>query len=117
MTTFSLDAGATLGAKMKSDGTVYRPDKNGRIHVEDRRHIKELRSSNAKNEYALVAESMIPVGPNLPDNYCDSPAGCMLNNLVYRTHGARCGMMLPLHAAVDGGMELVHRDTLTSEES
>jgi hypothetical protein len=110
MTTFSLDKGATLGAKMKSDGTVYRPDRNGRIQVENRRHINELRSSNAKNEYALVSESIMPVAPNLPDNYCDTPDGCMLNNLVYRTTCARCGSAL-------GGMELRHRATIDTEES
>jgi hypothetical protein len=116
MTTFSLDKGATLGAKMKSDGTVYRPDRNGRIHVENRRHINELRSSNAKNEYALVAESIMPVGPNLPDNYCDSTDGCMLNNLVYRSTCARCGMELSKRTSSDG-MELQHRATIDTEES
>ena len=110
MTTFTLDAGATLGAKMKSDGTVYRPDAHGRIQVESRRHIKELRESNASREYALVSESIMPVGPNLPDNYCDSPDGCMLNNLVYRTTCARCGMAL-------GGMALVHRATIDTKET
>jgi hypothetical protein len=100
MTTFTLDKGATLGAKMASDGTVYRPDKHGRIHVDNRRHINELRSSNAKNEYALVAEAVIPVGPNLPDNYCDGDGGCMFNNLIYRTTCVRCGKDLPNHATL-----------------
>jgi hypothetical protein len=116
MTTFTLDKGATLGAKMKSDGEVYRPDRNGRIHVEDRRHIAEIRSSNAKNEYALVSETMIPVGPNLPDNYCDSADGCMLNNLVYRKTCARCGMELRKRDALDAGMELRHRATMDAED-
>jgi len=105
MSTFTLAEGATLGAKMSSDGTVYRPDSHGRIHVDNPRHARELRSSNAKNEYAMVAEAVLPVGPNLPDNYCDGDGGCMFNNLIYRTTCVRCGMTLPKH------------DTLIAEES
>jgi hypothetical protein len=105
MSTFTLAEGATLGAKMSSDGTVYRPDSHGRIHVDNARHARELRASNAKNEYAMVAEAVLPVGPNLPDNYCDGDHGCMFNNLIYRTSCVRCGMELPKH------------DTLPTEES
>ena len=100
MSTFTLAEGATLGAKMSSDGTVYRPDSHGRIHVDNRRHINELRSSNAKNEYAMVAEAVLPVGPNLPDNYCDGDGGCMFNNLIYRTSCVRCGEALPERATL-----------------
>lgn len=91
MARFVLPPGATLGAKMSSDGTVYLPNRRGSIEVDNPRHIAELRKSNVRHHYDMLKEGTQPVSANWPDRYCPK---CLFNNAIWRDTCVRCNTEL-----------------------